>query len=567
MQFPVYVLSDADQIPLPGGEVYIDIPLGMANRFRSAAAGIGPQGPGLQKVVVVGYNQGNNWALMESAQSLTDLKAHTGIICVVERKEDSDTDQIITLVGQERVHILSFYDTDIGVEADVQPVLEEFSTDEEKLEADVESHVALIINRAKTFDRQVIEMLKRKRNTSSRMHLLAHYFMKPDSEKRLVYLLEMDYAKQWDMVQNAISAYLEQRRSEIKTKKTTRKKRSSKPIIPRENWRARIATSAMPDEHEAKIRDDIKRWEALPDTSSDKHVISHYLDTVLSIPWAEHSAEQANLTTIRQKLDETHHGLDGIKDHVLEHMVIEARCGGSSGTVLCFTGPPGTGKTSIAKSIARATGRKLIRIALGGMKDEAELRGHRRTYVGAKAGRIIDGIRKEKTMDPLILLDEVDKINRFQGDPGSALLELLDPEQNNEFVDRFVELPIDLSKAMFICTANDESLIHDALLDRMEFLEFRKYTYEERRYILENYICPKTLANYNMTAQEVTITPDAMDIIAQEEHLRQIERRTGKILRKAAVRLDVHKEKHVVIDVEDIIAAPNRNTQPIVGFR
>jgi endopeptidase La len=270
------------------------------------------------------------------------------------------------------------------------------------------------------------------------------------------------------------------------------------------------------------------------------------------VPWGITSFQVVNLFELIDNLNETHHGLDEVKEHILEYMTIEQISGSSKGTTLCFAGPPGTGKTSIAKQIAKATNRKIIKIAFGGMTDEAEIRGHRRTYVATKPGRVVAGLSQAQTMDPLFLLDEIDKIGGHRGDPVSALLELLDPEQNSEFVDRYLEVGIDLSKAMFVCTANYLEQIPPPLKDRLEIIKFRDYTYDERLIIANNFLLPKAFEEYKLTDFDIKFDTGTIESLCRTNAIRDLERKIKKLLRKAAVSIQIHKKQSFLITKEII---------------
>jgi len=311
-------------------------------------------------------------------------------------------------------------------------------------------------------------------------------------------------------------------------------------------------TSGFPKEVAEKIKLEEKRLKALNPSSMEYQSIQDYLNRLFSIPWGKTTHHKPNLFTFIETLNKSHYGLNEVKDHLLEYITIENISGASKGTVLCFAGPPGVGKTSIAKQIATATNRQIVKIALGGMSDEAEIRGHRRTYVAAKPGRIIHGLVNAKAMDPLFLLDEVDKTSSlYKGDPVSALLELLDPEQNNEFIDRYTEIPVDLSKAMFICTANYIEDIPAPLKDRLEIISFREYTNDEKLVIAENYLYPKVIKDYSLDSYDIGINPDVYPYLCEGNSVREVERRIRKILRKATVDIVIHNKESVDIGLEE----------------
>lgn len=309
-----------------------------------------------------------------------------------------------------------------------------------------------------------------------------------------------------------------------------------------------------PDEVQKVIDAEIKKLSRIPSTSSEAQSVQTYIETLQKIPWTSYADSNVTLEALIEAMTTTHYGLENVKEHVLEHLVLENHMQKPVGSIMCFIGPPGTGKTSIAKTIAKATNRQVIRIALGGVTDESEIRGHRRTYVASKQGRLIDGLIKAQQMNPVIILDEVDKLSSdpHKGDPTSALLELLDPEQNEEFVDRYIELGVDFSKAFFICTANYKERIPSALLDRLEFIEFKPYTYDQRKKITEDYIYPSILKKYNMDQFSITLDPSFFESVAKIESLRKIEKTISKVLKETLVKLLVQKEPFVILDSKSI---------------
>ncbi len=303
----------------------------------------------------------------------------------------------------------------------------------------------------------------------------------------------------------------------------------------------KLAGLALPDKVQAAVDRELRRLERIPAQSPERNVAMDWLDRLSSLPWNVTSAGDTDLDSLEEALDKSHHGLDDVKRQVVEHLAVRMLAGTGRADVLLLLGPPGVGKTSIGEAIAGATGRELVRIALGGVRDEAELRGHRRTYIGARPGRVIEGLRQAGTSDPIFLLDEVDKLGRgVMGDPASALLELLDPEQNHSFVDRYLEVPFDLSKVLFIATANDMSQVPGPLRDRMEIIEIAGYTPAEKATIARDHLLEKLAANAGLDERAVALTDDAIaDAIAgwtREAGVRQLQRVLGKVFRAAAVR-------------------------------
>ena len=288
-----------------------------------------------------------------------------------------------------------------------------------------------------------------------------------------------------------------------------------------------------------KIKEEIGRYKRISSNNSESAVIRGYLETLLAMPWKKASQDNTDVEHAKEILDADHYGLEKVKERILEYLAVKKLNKEGTGTILCLVGPPGTGKTSIAKSVAKALGRKYVRICLGGVRDEAELRGHRRTYVGAMPGRVITAVKNAKVKNPLILFDEIDKmVSDGRGDPAAALLEILDPEQNKHFSDHYLELPFDLSKAFFICTANGTDTISRPLLDRMEVIELPGYTENEKFHIAKEHLWAKQLKQNGITRSQLTITDKALRTMIlrypREAGVRGLERKIASVCRKAA---------------------------------
>lgn len=315
-------------------------------------------------------------------------------------------------------------------------------------------------------------------------------------------------------------------------------------------YREKIAKANLPEEVEAKLNKEVSRLEKQPFGSAEATVSRNYLDTVLDLPWGKLTKERVNVSAARKVLDADHFGLETVKERILEFLAVKQLAPELKGQIICLVGPPGVGKTSIAMSVAKALNRKLARISLGGVHDEAEIRGHRKTYIGAMPGRIMAAIQQAGSMNPLLLLDEIDKIGAdHRGDPASALLEVLDAEQNSTFRDHFIELPFDLSKVMFITTANTTETIPRPLLDRMEVIELTSYTDEEKLQIAKKHLLPRERTRHGLKAAQLKVTDDAIrEIISgytRESGVRVLERRLAAVCRKAAMKIVAGTAKSV----------------------
>lgn len=395
-----------------------------------------------------------------------------------------------------------------------------------------------------------------------------------DENKQLEVLNELDVPKRLEKVINFLMQEIEIARVNLELSKKVRESidKNQKEYYLREQMKAiseelgddvsefdeienKIKFGKMPQEVKDKALKELGRVKKLPNSSPDYSVLRNYLDTLLELPWGIKTKDNNDLEKAKQILDEDHSGLEKVKERILEYLAVMKLTDKIGGQIICFAGPPGVGKTSIAKSIARALGRKFVKMSVGGVKDESEIRGHRKTYVGAMPGRIIYNMKLAGSMNPVFLIDEIDKMaSDYRGDPTSAMLEVLDPEQNSTFRDNFLEVPFDLSDVLFIATANNISDIPAPLLDRMEIIELSSYTLNEKFAIAKEHLLPKLIKEHGLNENELEIEDDALkEIISEytyEAGVRGLERTLATICRKVAVKVVEHKDKKLPIIVK-----------------
>ena len=319
----------------------------------------------------------------------------------------------------------------------------------------------------------------------------------------------------------------------------------------------KLAESGLSGEEKKTVEKEIKKLREVPSSSPEYYILCQWLDTVFSLPWKDEEINEPDINKAEEILERDHYGLSEVKERIIEYLAVRKLAGNAKGTILCLFGPPGVGKTSIAKSVAEATGRPYVRMSLGGVRDEAEIRGHRKTYVGAMPGRIISAVARAKSKNALILLDEIDKLGSdFKGDPASAMLEVLDSAQNNAFRDHYLELPYDLSKIMFVTTANSLDTIPPALLDRLEVIELSGYTDEEKQKIAEGYLVPRQMKENGLKKSEIRfgegVIAEIIECYTAEAGVRNLERTIGTVMRKAATKIVKGEKKSVTVTKKNI---------------
>lgn len=573
---PLYIISSLDHgVPIPNTDYDFIIDIDKFENFEVAKVKIAKEEVSIEEAFVLGVVKEDSLAMsfMTHVDELYSSVGEIGLFCeLISIEETSDSDRIVSCRIISKAVIKEIQRVGLKNYADITLVSELPPPPETKSAAELQSVFHGLINNIKGFPKTT----KRRVLASDNILYISNQIVDvlcADEEDKFNYLQSKDplyniafainllLANMTDSkIEEEFDLLFDQLKAKIKIDTSKKKKGSN-------NLRDRISALPVPQDSKDKLLSEVDRLEKLPPSSMEYHTAKDYLNWVESVPWGSYSTKAPDLETLIETLNETHYGLDEVKEHILEYLTIEVITKSSQGTVLCFLGNPGTGKTSIAKQIAKACNREIVKIAVGGMSDEAEIRGHRRTYVASRPGRIVTGLKSAKTMDPLILFDEIDKIDANKGDPTSALLELFDPEQNTEFIDRYLEVPVDLSKAMFIATANYLERIPAPLRDRMEIISFRDYSTEEKEIIIKDFIIPKAKSDYEIQHYDIFIEDQVISYFADKFRIRDIKRKIYKVLRKAAVEIYVKKNDSVVIDL-DYVENINKQkqTKRSVGF-
>lgn len=530
---------------------------------------------------------------------------HVGTICKVDKKirRDSAGTVKLTVIGEKRVRLTSFEERDGSV----------FSTVEflEDVDGDKNEEVALVRKTMSYFEQATKRgMPSIPRDSMSRLtsgvsaSLLADTLgqhMPLELDKKQEVLEELDINKRLLLVINSIESEKvineiedtinrkvkesidENQREYYLREKLRAIKEELGDSVPKEDdadsIREELENYPYPKHVREKIEEELRRFETMPAASSEANVVRTYIDWVMKTPWYQETKDNEDISRVEQILDEDHYGLEKVKERFVEHLAVKQMTQSLKAPIICLAGPPGVGKTSLAKSIARALDRKFVKASLGGVKDESEIRGHRRTYLGSMPGRIIQGMKKAGVVNPVFLLDEIDKMSSdYKGDPTSAMLEVLDPEQNGKFSDNYLEEPYDLSKVLFIATANDLGNIPGPLRDRLEIIELSSYTEQEKQMIGKNHLVKKQLDAHGLTSEQLVFEDAAlMRIIrhyTREAGVRELERLIAKVCRKAVLIILKDKVESVTITEDNLVdylgKAPFEHTkqlkEPQVGI-
>lgn len=517
-----------------------------------------------------------------------------GCLCRIKGSEKLEGGSLRVLVsGQSRAKITAFIENDAYLCAEIESyeneapsAAESLSALRELIEEKCEQYVSMIGNaQLKT----TLSFIGRSANDVEYAYRVANVFLLDPADRQamletesyteraieLVNMLgrEAEAIKIKQLIDSNVKQQIDKNQREYYLReqmKAVRKELGEDEQSEADDFRRRLSEKAFPDEIRKKLEKEIERFAMLPSSSHETPSMRTYIDTLLSLPFTEMSEDDLDIEHARKVLDEDHYGLEKVKERILEFIAVAKLTGKVNGQIICFVGPPGVGKTSISSSIARALGREFVRMSLGGIHDEAEIRGHRRTYIGAMPGRIIAAMRQAQTVNPVLLFDEIDKLgaDSFHGDPAAAMLEVLDSAQNFEFRDHFLEMPYDLSKVLFITTANDKSGIPRPLLDRMEIIEVPSYLANEKVEIALRHLVPRQLEKNGFKKSMLSVPRESVsDIIngyTREAGVRSLERCIATVCRKAAVDIAGGKKRVTVSrkKVEEYLGAPRFTYDP-----
>ncbi len=523
------------------------------------------------------------------AEPSVDGLHQVGTLVQIAKMSELGNDTVrVRVIGKERVRIENVEETDEGYQAVIEPIekMDIKGAKQEALVRLIKEQFGQLVSRIKGIGTDE----RRRFETYERLDSLTDYITSKlpiDISKKQEFLEQQDPVERGLMLLDVMKHEYEvvelEREMRERTKKTIEQSqreyylREQLKTIQQElggesasvesdatKYREQLAMLDLPETTVANVEKEISRLAVVPATSPEHGVIRNYLEWFFSLPWNEATDDFLNVSAASEQLEKDHYGLEKVKERILEYLAVRQLTDSLRGPILCLSGPPGVGKTSLARSIATALERKFVRVSLGGVRDEAEIRGHRRTYIGAMPGRIIRGLKQAGTNNPVFLLDEIDKMsNDFRGDPSSAMLEVLDPEQNNSFSDHYIEEPFDLSNVLFIATANDVSNIPGPLLDRMELIQIGGYTEQEKTEIAVRHLLSKQLAEHGLKKSQLTVKADALEEVVRrytrEAGVRNLERVLGSLCRKAAKQIAMGEKKRVTVtkrNLDDFLGKP-----------
>ena len=521
-----------------------------------------------------------------TAEELYDV----GTVCRIKQMMKQPGTKLIRVMveGIERASIENVRKTTEGIEAEVLPMIDQFERLTPRVDALIRRCCDLFddyIHASSHMTPDAIISILGSTNPSFVSDFIAqHVFLRPEVKQKLLeetrpthrlqqLVKDLEHELEVLHVQHELEEQAQERVNQAQQDYLLREQmkilqqelgESDDPMQESDEYSEKIRALGLPEDSEQHLLKEVSRLKKQPYGSSEASVIRNYLDVCLDIPWNVTTEETLNIRQAQKTLDEDHYGLEKVKERIIESLAVRQLAPEAKGTVLCLVGPPGTGKTSIAMSVARALNRKLARISLGGVHDEAEIRGHRRTYVGSMPGRIVSGLISAKSMNPVMVLDEIDKLGSdYRGDPSAALLEVLDAEQNNHFRDNFLEIPIDFSDIFFITTANTTATIPRPLLDRMEVIELTSYTDEEKLQIAKRHLLPKQRKKHGLTGTQLRVSDAAIreiiSLYTRESGVRRLERELASICRKTAKRISLNESKSVSVragSLEEFLGAP-----------
>lgn len=511
-----------------------------------------------------------------------DMVYHHATLCKITKriKKDNHGTIKLTVVGEKRVELESLYTEGECYYAKVR-YLEDIHGDpneETALVRKLTEQMQSMNGASQLLPRELISNITHGLSASELADTIGHYInsdlverekilAEPDINKRLLLVLaSMQKEKAINEIENSINnrvkKSIDENQKEFYLREKLKAIKEELGDAPNgedevERFRSMIKDNPYPQNVKDKLTEELARYEMMPSTSPEANVVRTYLDWMTKLPWFEMTEDNQDITKVEKILDEDHFGLKKPKGRIVEQLAVKQMTQSLKAPIICLVGPPGVGKTSISKSIARALDRKFVKISLGGVTDESEIRGHRRTYLGSMPGRIIQGMKKAGVMNPVFLLDEIDKMaSDYKGDPTSAMLEVLDPEQNSMFSDNYIEEPYDLSQVLFIATANDLGGIPEPLRDRLEIIELSSYTEQEKLMIAKDHLIKKELKNHGLTDEQLTITDDALMYIirhyTREAGVRQLERLIAAICRKSVLKILKKTTDHVAVKVNDL---------------